>query len=231
MKWIDDHLRIRWLFVLCAALGALSMFVSSTPFAATPSCLPTQTSAASFEQTTQPTDVVKWLSIEPDKASFVVTYWCDEKYFWAGYYFYGYRKDLVPSWQAILATSATMPKADADALWVANVTTPDPTLEVIAKRQLEATRPPAIVWRVRPNGAQTSRPVYPLRTNGTRNTTAMNGERVRVGDQCSCAHLAIPESVDGAAAPNVYCSVEGRQNAANVKTRLAARLAWCERAP
>lgn len=233
MRWIDEHLRIRWLFVLCAALGALSMLVSPHPlFAATPACYPNQTSAANFEQTIAPTSLVKWLSIDADKASFVVTFWCDQTYAWGAYYFYGYRRDLVPSWQAILASSSTMPKADADTLWTANASIPDPTLEVIARRQLEATRPPAIVWRVRANGTQTSRPVFRPNADGTRNQTAVSGERVRVEGQCSCAKLAIEEPVAGASVPNVYCSVENRQNAQTPTKRLpAARLAWCERAP
>lgn len=218
------------LITLCAALVAITLV--SSPLYATPPCYPIQPSAANFEQTTQPTNVVKWLSIDAAKASFVVTFYCDQTYSWGGYYFYGYRKDLVPSWQTILASASTMPKADADALWTANVTIPDPTLEVLAQRQLQATRPPPIVWRVRANGTQPSRPVYPLRSNGTRNTTAINGERIKVGDQCSCAKLAIPESVDGASAPNVYCSVEGQQNASSVMKRLAANhVAWCERSP
>jgi len=219
---------VKRLLTLFAALAGL-MFASLSS-SATPTCYPNQTSAANFEQTTQPANVVKWLSIDASKASFIVTYYCDQAYSWGGYYFYGYRRDLLPSWQSILASSSTLSKTDADSLWAGNVTTVDPDLEVIAKRQLEATRPPAIVWRVRANGTQTSRPVFPLRSNGTRNTTAINGERVAVGAQCSCAKLAIPEAVDGAAQQNIYCTVEGRQNAAKVTTRLAAnRLAWCER--
>jgi hypothetical protein len=216
------------LITLCAALVAI-MWASSSP-SATPTCYPVQPSAANFEQTTQPTNVMKWLSIDADKASFIVTFYCDQTYGWGGYYFYGYRKDLVPSWQAILASASTMPKSDADTLWTANVTTVDPDLEVIAKRQLSATRPPDIVWRVRLNGTQTSRPVFPLKADGTRGTTAINGERVATKAQCSCRKLVIEEAVNGAAQPNAYCTVEGQQNASKVTARLGAnRLAWCER--
>lgn len=219
MKWI----------LLCAALVGF-MFASSPSSSASPACYPFQTSAANFEQTTQPTNVVKWLSVDGDKASFVVTYFCDQKYSWSSNWFYGYRRDLVPSWQTILTNAPKLSQAEADSLWQANVTTADVTLEAVAKRQLEATRPPDIVWRVRANGTQASRPVFPLKSDGTRNQTAINGERVAVGAQCSCRKLAIEEPVTGAAAENVYCTVEGQQNASKVTARLAAnRLAWCER--
>lgn len=218
MKWI----------LLCAALvGSLFALPSSS---ATPTCYPNQTSAANFSLTTQPENPVVWLSIEGNRASFIVTLFCDAKYRWQAYYFYGYRSDLVPTWQTILGQVPSMSQSQMDALWTANVTTPDQTLEVLAKRQIDATRPPEIVWRVRANGTQTSRPVFPVRSDGTRNATAINGERVAVGAQCSCRKLVIEEPVNGAATGNSYCSVEGQQSASKVMARLGAnRLAWCER--
>lgn len=217
-------------YLICAALvGSLFALPS---LSATPACYPFQTSAANFEQTTQPTNIVKWLSIDGDKASFVVTYFCDQKYGWSSNWFYGYRRDLVPNWQTILTNAPSLSQTAADSLWTANVTTPDPTLEAIAKRQLEANRPPDIVWHVRANGTQTSRPVFPVKSDGTRGTSPINGERVAIGAQCSCRKLVIEEPINGAATANSYCTVEGQQNASRVTTRLGAnRLAWCERVP
>jgi hypothetical protein len=218
------------LLTLCAALVGL-MFASSS-FSATPACSPYSTSAANFEQTTQPSNIAKALTIDGRSASFVVTWYCADAYRWTGWYFYGYRSELSPSWQSILATASKLTLTDINTLWVANVTTPDPTLEALAKRQLEANRPPDIVWRVRANGTQPSRPVFPVRSDGTRNQTAINGERVAVAAQCSCRKLALEEPVTGASAPNVYCTVEGQQNAVKVTARLGTnRLAWCERSP
>lgn len=182
--------------------------------AITPSCYPWTLSSAGYEQTTQPTNVVKWFSIDAGKASFVVSFYCDEKYGWGQYYFYGYRKDLTPSWQSILVALPTLSKTDVDALWMANVTTPDPKLEAIAARQLDATRPPDILWRVRPNGTQTARPVYRLNANGTRNTTAPNNVRVQVGAVCQCARKVVEEPVSGSDAVNAYCDVGGLDNVA-----------------
>ena len=218
------------LLTLCAALAGLMFALPSS--SATPSCSPYSTSAANFEQTTQPSSIVKAISIDSTRASFIVSWFCDEKYRWTGWYFYGYRSELSPSWQDIVAAASKLTLSDINTLWVANVTTTDPTLEALAKRQLEANRPPDIVWRVRANGTQTSRPVFPLKGDSTRSQTAINGERVAVGAQCSCRKLALEEPVSGAAQANVYCTVEGQQNASSVMKRLAAgRLAWCERAP
>lgn len=218
------------LVTLCAALVAI-MWASSSP-SATPTCSPYSTSAANFEQTTQPSSFVKAITIDGARASFIVSWFCDETYRWTGWYFYGYRSELSPSWQEILATASKLTLTDINTLWVANVTTPDPALEALAKRQLEATRPPDIVWRVRLNGTQTSRPVFPLKADGTRGLTAINSERVATKAQCSCRKLVIEEAVDGATTKNSYCTVEGQQNALSVMKRLAAnRLAWCERAP
>lgn len=226
------------LLTLFAALAGLMFALPSS--SATPTCSPYSTSAANFEQTTQPSSIVKAISIDSTRASFIVSWFCDEKYRWTGWYFYGYRNELSPNWQDIVAAASKLTLSDINTLWVANVTTTDPTLEALAKRQLEANRPPDIVWRVRANGACSgpitssgcSRPVFPLKADGTRNQTAINGERVAVGAQCSCRKLALEEPVSGAAQANVYCTVEGQQNASSVMKRLAAgRLAWCERAP
>jgi hypothetical protein len=216
------------LITLCAALVAI-MWVSP-PLLASPSCNPFKTSAANLEQTSQPQNLMRALAIEGANASFVVSWYCDEKYGWTGWYFYGYRNELSLNWQEILAAASKLTLSDINTLWVANVTTPDAALEAVARRQLAATRPPDIVWRVRPNGTQTSRPVFPLASPGIRSTTAINGERVAVGAQCSCRKLVVEEAVTGAAQPNSYCTVEGQQNASSVMKRLAAnRLAWCER--
>lgn len=208
-------------------------FLITPAFASTPTCYPWHTTAAGFEQTTLPTNVVKWLSMDASKASFVVSWYCDEKYGWGQYYFYGYRSELSPSWQSILAQMPTLSKANADALWQANVTTPDARLEQIAARQLEATKPPQITWKVRANGTQTSRPVFRLNTDSTRNLTALSGERVRVGDTCRCTRKVVEEAVAGSDASNSYCSVEGLDNTATPTTDQlpSNHIAWCVRDP
>ena len=217
------------------AFGLLVLFFLAPLrlFAITPICYPWQITAAGFEQTTQPTNLVKWLSMDATRASFVVSWYCDEKYGWGQYYFYGYRSQLSPNWQTILGQSASLTKAQADAIWSANVTTSDARLEAIAARQLDASRPSPITWRVRPNGTQSNRPVFRLNSDGSRNQLAVSGERVKVGEPCWCARKSVEEPISGSDAVNSYCSVEGLDNAATptLDQLPSNHIAWCVRDP
>jgi hypothetical protein len=224
---MKDRVNLAALWILGFALSVLASVVHAAP-----SCypLPGNTKASGFDQTLLPSNPIVWLGIDGQRASFVVSWFCDEQYQWHGYYFYGYRSQLVPTWQTILGSAPTLTKTAADSLWTANVTAPDPTLETIAKRQLAASWPPDIRWLVKANGTQPSRPVFRLNANGTRNPTATNNERAKVGEVCSCALKAIEEPVSGSDSVQTYCAVDSLDNIATpYPDPLVGRVSLCAR--
>jgi hypothetical protein len=82
---------------------------------------------------------------------------------------------------------------------------------------------------VRPNGTQTSRPVFRV-VDGVRNATAVSGERAKVGEPCKCYVQALEEPVSGSDAINAYCSVDGLDNVSTPAVdALTERVSWCVR--
>jgi hypothetical protein len=63
--------------------------------------------------------------------------------------------------------------------------------------------------KVTASGTATSRPVYPLNADGTRNTTAVVGQRVKVGDSCD---------IGARVGTTTYYSVKGLPNMDTKKT-------------
>lgn len=82
-----------------------------------------------------------------------------------------------------------------DALMAANIDLPlsDPSLASLraaAEAHAAAHPVPSPKWAVAKNGATLTRPVYPLKADGTRGTTAVSGVRATVGAPCTCSDPA-----------------------------------------
>lgn len=194
-----------------------------------PKCYPWNSTSTALDQSTQPANLAKWLFVEGERASFVVTYFCDNKYSWQSVWIYGYRSQLPLDWQGILAQLPAMTKAQVDGLWNQSIPDADPELEAISKRQLDATRPRPIVWLTKPNSGNTQRPAYGLKADGTRDPKGL-ADRVAIGATCSCTTRAIEEVLPGQEVAT-YCSVSGQINASTGKPLVANRVSLCERQP
>lgn len=178
--------------------------------ASVPTCYPYEPAARNFTVSTNPAGAA-FLIAGPD-ASFIMTWWCQGAYSAQSRLVVGFKSDLSADFLQRAGTFISGDKAAKDALYRASITCSASDaacaryapLIVAARAQLAASRPPAVVWRVRDNPTGTTRPVFPV-SSGVRSTTATR-ERVAEGAECHCTTTAI---VEGAV---TYCSVAGLPN-------------------
>jgi hypothetical protein len=184
---------------------------------AAPTCYPGSSAASNLEISTVPA-FPAILFADPQESSFSVSWYCDQTYKWKAYGWVGWVRNLVPDWEQERTRLRTATRAEQDAAWDQYITCdfsqeggcPEhASLKPILDRQLAATMPAPIIWQVRDNPQSTSRPVFGLNADGTRNTTAVSGQRVSdTNTNCGCTTTALEES------GGVYCSVSGNPNVA-----------------
>ena len=175
-----------------------------------PPCYPFESSARAFTISTNPAGAA-FITAGGD-ATFAITWWCQGAYSAQSRLVVGFKSDLSADFLQRAGTFISGDKAAKDALYRASITCSASDaacaryapLIVAARAQLAASRPPAVVWRVRDNPTGTTRPVFPV-SSGVRSTTATR-ERVAEGAECHCTTTAI---VEGAV---TYCSVAGLPN-------------------
>jgi hypothetical protein len=214
-------------------------FVSGSANAA---CSPFSLEAKNFSLDWSPRDPFLFAQAAPEQAYVIATWHCDEKYRWFGQYRSGLKRDLAPSPIVELDRLRNLSASELQAWDAAHfgcdmgdateACKPYALLEPFAIRQLNATRPPPIVWVVRQNGTNASRPVFPLNTAGTaRSTTAASNQRVAVGAACGCTIKVIEEPVSNSDAANSWCEVGGNENVATTAVDVLpqGRLSWCVR--
>jgi hypothetical protein len=198
-------------FVLKAALAVVALLWATVGHTApVPTCYPGERAHTAFVIETQPQTLFAW-ALAP-KASFTVTWFCDEKYDWHGYGWAGWKSELTPDWLEQFNRLSTADHATRDAAWNQYLKQPiitpaDPVygeLAPIIYRQFNLTRPPPILWRVKDNPTSTTRPVYGLTATGARNTVAISGVTVSDSAPCDCKLKAIEEVA------NTYCDVSAQ---------------------
>lgn len=200
-----------WILLIVAVI-ATTVFAKATD--AAPTCYPWDSDSANYELSTVPESKLAWLFADPANASFAITWYCDDRYQWKPYGFVGWKKNLTPDWESQVAFLRIATKPERDLAWEQLVRCDmnagecpvyEP-LRPLIQAQLKVTSPSPIIWQVRDNPTATSRPVFSV-TNGTRNTTAISGQRVSdVNTDCGCTATAIEET------GGVYCAVSGRPN-------------------
>lgn len=203
---ILKSMKLRWLIVVL--LG--SWMVSGGAHAA-PACSYFSPAAVNRQVNFSPNDPVLWLA--GDKSYFTATWFCDRKYFWQQNFMFGYRNELVPDFQSVVPTLAKMDLATFQAYVAAHID-PASDLELLplAQAQIEATKPPNIVWVVKDNPQSTTtpktRPTFPLKSDGTRDIKSAP-DRIAVGSPCSCQTAVVEEPISGTDSVNAYCLVTG----------------------
>jgi hypothetical protein len=222
---------MRFLFAVCLWVAGCAHMAHAAP---KPTCYPGSSAASNFEIASQPSNL-GFVFADPEAASFVVTWYCDEVYKWRGYGLVGWKRNLIPNWEAEINRLRAAARTDQDAAWdqytkCSFLDGPCPefdALKPLLDRQFAATKPDPIIWQVRDNPTSTSRPVFGLNADGTRNTTAVANQRVSdVSTNCGCTTTALEES------GGVYCSVSGSPNVATADTTdviPAGRVALCVR--
>lgn len=195
--------------------------------AAPPPCWFWQTNATGYELQTVPESKFQWLRHTTPEHSFVVSWWCRKPYSWSHVSFFGFKDQLDDNFMQVI--EQTVGNVDAaNTLWNERITCPgDVTspgceryapLATVADLIRDATRPPPIIWNVRDNPTNNSRPTFSVNpTTGVRSTTATANSRVsdvdiigtsEVENRCKCVERAVVES------GGTYCSVSGNSNVA-----------------
>jgi hypothetical protein len=234
-----------------AILASLILLFSAELSAQTilPKCPWWSTKASNLDINLIPSFTQFFASDSPQH-SFVVSWWCDDKYGWSFFSLFGFKDQLDSDWQAKLK-SITGDEAAMLLLATERISCPleDRTtpgcerylqLDPVWKLQRDSTKPAPIYWGIRDNPSSTTRPCFTYNaTTGVRNTTAVPSSTCRVPDAddpatpdirenwCTCTRRHIEES------GGVYCDVGNLFNVGTAAvgdvTPFDTYVALCER--
>ena len=155
---------------------------------------------------------------------YVVTWWCDAKFYNQPYYVVGYLRDLPGNFISYGRELLGMTLGDFQAAWETGIKVKSPCkagapenvytpLCATMRKQQELTLPEPPGWFVRDNPTATTRPCFTGNRNADgawiRNTTALPNTACRVADsnsRCLPTHIVSDEGT------NVYASVMGLPN-------------------